>query len=81
MALATVPSPPLQLPAAPTSADDGLLELWLSGRSPTTLDAYRRSVVHFARWLGADSAESGVDALLAAGPAKPTDSYSPTATG
>jgi integrase/recombinase XerC len=68
MALATVPSPPFQLPTVPTAAGDGLLELWLSGRSPATLDAYRRSVLHFARWLGADSAESGADALLAATP-------------
>ncbi len=46
---------------------DDILASWLSGRKATTVDAYRRDMVDFARFVGARSAASAVEALLHAG--------------
>src|SRR5660398_234414 len=44
-----------------------LLEAWLAGRSPQTVDAYRRDLLDFTAYLGGDSPERATEALLRAG--------------
>ena len=46
---------------------DELLEAWLAGRSPQTVDAYRRDLAEFAAYVGADSPARAAEVLLGAG--------------
>jgi integrase/recombinase XerC len=54
------------LPAARTT---DVLESWLSGRNPRTLEGYRRDLALFADWLGAGSPDAAVELFLSSGPA------------
>ena len=56
------------LAAVPQNLRDGLVELWLSGRTRDTLATYRRSLAYFTAWLGMSSAEAAVERLLGGGP-------------
>jgi len=44
-----------------------LLEAWLAGRSPLTVEAYRRDLQDFTAYLGVDSPERATETLLGAG--------------
>src|SRR5680860_1598804 len=44
-----------------------LMEAWLAGRSPLTVQAYRRDLLDFTAYLGADSPERATEILLGAG--------------
>jgi integrase/recombinase XerC len=41
-----------------------LIERWTSGRSPNTVDAYKRDLAHFAGWMGSASPAAGMTVLL-----------------
>lgn len=44
-----------------------LMDAWLGGRSPLTVEAYRRDLLDFTAYLGADSPERATEILLGAG--------------
>ena len=46
---------------------DELVSAWLAGRSPQTVDAYRRDLADFAAYVGVDSPARAAEALLGAG--------------
>ena len=49
------------------AAGRSLVEMFLAGRSPRTLEAYRADLADFARFAGASTAEEAITALLAGG--------------
>lgn len=57
---------PLALPSTPLGPSD-VLRHFLNGRNPRTLEAYRRDLGHFAKWLGVTSVEQAVAMFLASG--------------
>ncbi len=61
--LATVPKPSTALSAGRLP----LVETFLSGRSPRTLEAYGQDLRDFARFVGATSSEAAVQVLLGRG--------------
>lgn len=54
-------------PAALVSARSSLVENFLAGRSPRTLEAYGQDLQDFAKWAGAKSSDDAVSAFLARG--------------
>jgi integrase/recombinase XerC len=44
---------------------DRLIDAWVSGRSPKTVEAYLYDLLHFTRWCGASSVGEGLNAFLA----------------
>lgn len=61
-ALSAVPKRPASL-----AVRSSLVETFLSGRSPRTLEAYRQDLGDFARYLGAETAEEASRRFLAGG--------------
>jgi len=61
-ALAVIERPEVQRRGA-----DELLEAWLAGRSPQTVDAYRRDLADFAAYVSVDSPGRAAESLLGAG--------------
>lgn len=62
------PIPKTQLAIVPTTVGvKDLLDAFLSGKSPRTIDAYRQDLEDFSRHVGAESIEGASQALLAAG--------------
>ena len=57
----------VERPEVPRHDGRELLEAWLAGRSPQTVDAYRRDLADFASYVGADSPARAAEALLGAG--------------
>lgn len=65
-AVEVVQPAPLAPPSTPLGPVD-VLRHFLGGRNPRTLEAYRRDLGHFAKWLGGTSVEQAVTAFLASG--------------
>jgi integrase/recombinase XerC len=60
---------PAEGPHLPAARTADVLEAWLAGRNPRTLEGYRRDLVQFAEWLGAPSADAAVEVFLSSGQA------------
>lgn len=65
-AVEVMQSATLALPSTPMGPPD-VLRHFLNGRNPRTLEAYRRDLAQFAKWLEASSTEHAVSAFLASG--------------
>jgi integrase/recombinase XerC len=51
--------------ASPAIAPPDLIAEWLAGRKASTVEAYKKSLRHFARWMNADSPSAAAAELLA----------------
>ena len=54
-------------PADPAAASSRLISVFLEGRSPRTLDAYRRDLADFRVFMGTETADEAARQLLTAG--------------